>query len=75
MRLRMKTGAQVVVCSNRVSAEAVRLAHQRGLKVWVYTINDPELANRLLDMGVDRLITDNTSLIWRTTALRAQKAL
>jgi glycerophosphoryl diester phosphodiesterase len=69
-----KTGAQVAVWSDKVSAEAVRLAHQRGLKVWVYTINDPDLANSLLDMGVDGLITNNTSLIWRTIALRAQKA-
>jgi glycerophosphoryl diester phosphodiesterase len=49
------------------------LAHQRGLKVWVYTINDPDLANRLLDMGVDGIITNNTSLIWRTIALRTAK--
>jgi len=69
-----KTGAQVAVWSDRVSADAVRLAHQRGLKVWVYTINDPDLANNLLDMGVDGLITNNTSLIWRTIALRARKA-
>ena len=69
-----KTGAQVAVWSDKVSAEAVRLAHQRGLKVWVYTINDPDLAKSLLDMGVDGLITNNTSLIWRTIALRAQKA-
>jgi glycerophosphoryl diester phosphodiesterase len=68
-----KTGAQVAVWSDKVSAEAVRLAHQRGLKVWVYTINDPQLANSLLDMGVDGLITNNTSLIWRTIALWAQK--
>jgi len=69
-----KTGAQVAVWSDKVSAGAVRLAHQRGLKVWVYTINDPDLANSLLDMGVDGLITNNTSLIWRTIALRARKA-
>jgi glycerophosphoryl diester phosphodiesterase len=69
-----KTGAQVAVWSDKVSAEAVRLAHQRGLRVWVYTINDPDLANSLLEMGVDGLITNNTSLIWRTIALRAPKA-
>ena len=66
----MQTGAKVVVWNQQVSKEAVALAHERGLKVWVYTINDPELANRLLDMGVDGIITNNTSLIWRTIALR-----
>ena len=69
-----KTGAKVVVWSQKVSKEAVELAHQRGLKVWVYTINDPALANELLDMGVDGIITNNTSLIWKTIATRAQKS-
>ncbi len=68
-----KSGAKVAVWNDKVSKESVQLAHQRGLKVWVYTINDPDLANRLLDMGVDGIITNNTSLIWRTIALRAAK--
>ncbi len=67
-----KTGAKVAVWNQRVSKEAVQLAHERGLPVWVYTINDPELANRLLDMGVDGIISNNTSLIWKTTALRSK---
>ena len=70
-----KTGAKVAVWNQQVSKEAVQLAHQRGLRVWVYTINDPDLANRLLDMGVDGIITNNTSLIWKTIALRGAQAL
>jgi len=69
-----KTGAKLAVWSLKVSPESVRLAHQRGLKVWVYTINDIETANKLLDMGVDGLITNNTSLIWKALALRGWKA-
>jgi glycerophosphoryl diester phosphodiesterase len=69
-----KTGAKVAVWNDKVSKESVQLAHERGLKVWVYTINDPTLANRLLEMGVDGLITNNTSLIWKTMALRANSA-
>ena len=69
-----KTGAKVAVWSQKVSKEAVDLAHQRGLKVWVYTINDSASANEMLDMGVDGIITNNTSLIWKTLALRGQKA-
>jgi glycerophosphoryl diester phosphodiesterase len=38
------------------------------LKVWVYTINRPELAQRLLDLGVDGLITNNPAIIWKTMA-------
>jgi glycerophosphoryl diester phosphodiesterase len=67
-----ETGAKVAVWNQQVSKEAVTLAHERGVKVWVYTINDPQVANRLLDMGVDGVITNNTSLIWRTLALRGK---
>jgi glycerophosphoryl diester phosphodiesterase len=67
------TGVKAVVWNDQVTAEAIRLAHQRGLKVWVYTINDPAAANRLLDLGVDGLITNNTSLMWKTVALRKAK--
>lgn len=70
-----KTGAKIAVWNDQVSKQSVQLAHERGLRVWVYTINDPALANRLLDMGVDGLITNNTSLIWKTLALRANPAL
>jgi glycerophosphoryl diester phosphodiesterase len=69
----VKTGAKIAVWSKDVTKEGVALAHQRGLKVWVYTIDDPKLANELLDMGVDGLITNNTGLLWKTLALRALK--
>jgi glycerophosphoryl diester phosphodiesterase len=68
-----KTGAKVAVWSKDVTKEGVALAHQRGLKVWIYTIDDPKLANDLLNMGVDGLITNNTGLLWKTLALRALK--
>jgi len=65
-----KTGASMVVWNKQVSKPAVRQAHNQGLKVWVYTINRPELAARLLDIGVDGIITNNPALIWKTMALR-----
>ena len=66
-----ETGAQVVVWSHKeLTPEIIRVLHERKLKLWVYTINDPKLANELLDWGADGLITDNTSLIWKTLALR-----
>lgn len=68
-----KTGAKIAVWSQKVSKEAVQLAHQRGLKVWVYTIDDGRLANELLDMGVDGIITNNPSVIWKAIALRGQR--
>jgi glycerophosphoryl diester phosphodiesterase len=65
-----KAGASVVGWNKQVSRAAVDYAHQQGVKVWVYTINEAPLANALLDMGVDGIITDNTAAIWRVLALR-----
>ncbi|TSA40779.1 MAG: hypothetical protein D4R57_01435 [Verrucomicrobiales bacterium] len=63
-------GCRVAVWNNQITREAVDYAHQQGMKVWVYTINDPAQANKMLDFGVDGIITDNTSIMWRTIALR-----
>ena len=62
-------GAQVIAWNRQVTKEAVQDAHQQGLKVWVYTINDPQLARDLLNAGVDGIITDNPALIFRAIAL------
>ncbi|MCH8922713.1 MAG: hypothetical protein IIA67_06140 [Planctomycetes bacterium] len=32
--------------------------HRRGLRVWVYTVDDPKVAQRLIESGVDGLITN-----------------
>lgn len=65
-----ETGARIVVWNRQVTREAVQDAHGKGLKVWVYTINDSELASKLLGLGVDGIITDNPSIIFKTIALR-----
>ena len=67
----LKAGVRVIGWNHLVTKEAVAYAHQKHLKVWIYTINDPAEANRLLDLGVDGIITNNTGLIWRAMALRA----
>ena len=64
-----RTGARVVVWNRQVSKGAVRLAHERGLKVWVYTINDLKLGRHLLAAGVDGLITNDPILLSRITIL------
>lgn len=65
-----ETGARIAVWNQKVSKESVKLAHERGFKVWIYTINNPRPANRLLDMGVDGIITNKISVIQRVIELR-----
>lgn len=69
-----KTAAKVAVWNRQVSREAIGLAHRRRLKVWAYTINKPALATRLLDFGVDGLITNVPSLIRSLVELRSASA-
>lgn len=66
----MKAGARVVGWNRYVNEEAVRYAHEKGLKVWVYTINDAEQATKLMEMGVDGIITNNPSIVWKAQALQ-----
>jgi glycerophosphoryl diester phosphodiesterase len=64
-----QTGAKVLVWNQQISKRAAHFAHARGLKVWSYTIDHPKLAKRLLQQGIDGLITNNPSLIGETIAL------
>jgi len=45
-----------------VSARTVRLLKRSGVEVHVWTINDPADMRRLLDLGVDGLVTDRPDL-------------
>jgi glycerophosphoryl diester phosphodiesterase len=45
------------------TAPLVGRAHQAGLQVHIWTVNDADLMNSLLDLGVDGIMTDRTELL------------
>lgn len=63
-------GVQVIGWNRQVSDEGIKFAHEKGLKIWIYTINDPVEIKQLIDRGVDGIISDNPAIVWRTLALK-----
>lgn len=59
----MKTGARIAVWNPRISKRAVQKAHQRGLHVWVYTINEARHARQLTARGISGIITNEIATI------------
>lgn len=42
---------------------AVRRLHARDLQVWAWTVNNPRIARRLTELGVDGIVTDQYELM------------
>ncbi len=55
-----------------LSRDLIATAHRYGLQVHVWTINRPAVMARLLDAGVDGLVTDNTVELRRLLTRRGQ---
>ncbi len=45
-----------------LTAESVKILHEKGMQVVPWTVNNAEQMNKLLDMGVDGIITDYPNL-------------
>lgn len=46
-----------------LTAGLVKEAQALGLKVLAWTVNEPELMNRMIDMGVDGIVSDRPDLL------------
>jgi glycerophosphoryl diester phosphodiesterase len=51
--------------SARASSSVVRKAHAAGKGIHVWTVNDPEVMLRMIERGVDNIITDDPALLAR----------
>ena len=47
----------------RTDKELVDFAHEQGLKVFVWTVNSRRAMKKLIEIGVDGIITDNIALL------------
>jgi glycerophosphoryl diester phosphodiesterase len=50
-----------------ISREHVAVAHGRGLRVWIWTVDDPGRARQLIGFGVDGLITNAPATVLNAT--------
>lgn len=55
-----------------VTPRFIAAAHRRGLQVHVWTVDDPADMTRLLDMGVDGLVTDRPEVLKDVLLARGQ---
>jgi glycerophosphoryl diester phosphodiesterase len=62
--------AQVPV--RMATAQFLRRAHGAGLQVHVWTVNDPAVMTRVLDLGADGIMTDETEALREVLTARGQ---
>jgi glycerophosphoryl diester phosphodiesterase len=55
-----------------VDARFLRAAHRRGLPVHVWTIDEADEMRRLLDLGIDGIMTDQPAVLKEVLVSRGQ---
>ena len=61
-----ETGASAMTLNHRVVTRAtVERCHELGVAVFAWTVNDPDRARRLDELGVDGVITDDPRILTR----------
>lgn len=74
LRLWSELPVQYVIAHHAlVDAELVRKIKGAGKKIIVWTVNVPEDMRRFADLGVDGIISDDTSLLCRTIGAQQSK--
>lgn len=49
--------------ASRITSELVERIHKEGKKIYAWTVNKEESINRVLNLNVDNIITDNVTLV------------
>jgi glycerophosphoryl diester phosphodiesterase len=63
-KLAGRVGAEVFVCAKReLSRNVVDDARRAGLAVYVYTLNSISNASKMMEMGVDGILSDSADEI------------
>ncbi len=70
-----RAGARGPVGIQVVDHRFVHAAHARGLQVHVWTVNDPDRMHRLLDLGVDGIMTDHIDTLRKVAEDRVRLGL
>ena len=60
----------LAVNSAAATPSLIRRAHKRGMKIYVWTVNDPVQMSVMMSRGVDGLITDEPALVRKVQQIR-----